>query len=39
MGTKWGGGICLSIHVFDLENHKCTMTFDTRGLHCNLKAN
>jgi hypothetical protein len=37
-GRKMGRS-CLMIHVFDLENHKCTMTFDTRGLHCNLKAN
>jgi len=40
---KWAqngeGGVCLSIQVFDLGNHKCTMTLDTRGLHCNLKVN
>ena len=39
MDVKWGSGVCLSIHVFDIENHKCTMTSDTRGLHWNLKAN
>jgi hypothetical protein len=39
MDVKWQGGVFLSIQVFDLENHKCTMTFDTRGLLCNLKAN
>jgi len=39
MSTKWGGVFCLSICVFNLENRECTMTVDTRGLHCNLKAN
>ena len=39
MDAKWGGGVCQSIYVFDRENRKFTMTFDTRGLHCNLKAN
>lgn len=34
MGAKWGSGVCLSIYVFDLENRKCRITFDTRGLHC-----